>query len=183
MDAPAPALASFSYPEAPSRWRRAALLSAGIAALELVALVVIALAFVAKPFASDAASKQPAAAPAAKVADAQAKPASVAAAEEPAVAKLTRAETAVLVLNGNGVSGAANAAAERVRGLRYPIAAVADASRRDFPRTIVMYHPGLRGDALRLARDLGLEPGRAVPLDGLRTSQLRGAKLVLVVGG
>ena len=46
-----------------------------------------------------------------------------------------------------------------------------------------MYRPGLRGEALRLARDLGLEPGRAVPLDGLRASQLRGAKLVLVVGG
>ena len=52
----------FSYPEAPSRWRRAALVSGGIAALELVALVVIALAFVAKPFADDAASKPAAAA-------------------------------------------------------------------------------------------------------------------------
>lgn len=180
MDAPAPALASFSYPEAPSRWRRAALVSGGIAALELVALVVIALAFVAKPFADEAASK-PAATPATAKAE-ETKPPAAAPADGPAVAELTRAETAVLVLNGNGVSGAASAAAERVRELRYPVTAVADASRRDFPRTIVMYRPGLRGEALRLVRDLGLEPARAVPLDGLRASQLREAKLVLVVG-
>lgn len=183
MDAPAPALAGFSYPEAPSRWRRAALVSAAVAGLELVALVVIALAFVAKPFANDAASKPASPAPAAKADKVTPATEATAPAEEPAVATLTRAETTVLVLNGNGVSGAASTAAERVRGLHYPVAAVADASRRDFPRTIVMYRPGLRGEALRLARDLGLESGRAVPLDGLRASQLRGAKLVLVVGG
>ncbi|MCC6224738.1 MAG: LytR C-terminal domain-containing protein [Thermoleophilia bacterium] len=181
MDAPAPALAAFSYPETPSRWRRAALVSAAIAGLELVALVVIALAFVARPLADDAASK-PAATASATSAE-KVTSAAAAATVETSTAALTRAETAVLVLNGNGVSGAASAAAERVRGLRYPVTAVADASRRDFPRTIVMYRPGLRGEALRLARDLGLGAGRAVPLDGLRASQLGGAKLVLVVGG
>ena len=40
----------------------------------------------------------------------------------------------------------------------------------------------LQGEALRLAKDLGMPRKRAVPLDGMRPGELGGAKLVLVVG-
>jgi hypothetical protein len=181
VDLPAPSLASYAA-EPRSRWRTAAIVTAGVAALELVALVVIALAFIAKPFADDAATKRKASAQTAQTVPAgeDAK----ASAKKPApVAKLSRAQTPVLVLNGNGVSGAAGSAAARVSSLHYPIAGVTDASRRDFPRTIVMYRPGFQGEALRLARDLGLGVRRAVPLDGMRAADLGLAKLALVVGG
>jgi hypothetical protein len=89
----------------------------------------------------------------------------------------------VLVLNGNGVPGAAAAAAKEVRRLDYPTPRVGDASRRDFLRTIVMYRDDFEGEAVRLARDLGLAASRAVPLDGMRANALQGAELVLVVGG
>jgi hypothetical protein len=47
-------------------------------------------------------------------------------------------------------------------------------------RSIVMFRPGLRSEALRLARDLHV---RVVsPLDGIRTRDLRGAKLAYVLG-
>ncbi len=43
-----------------------------------------------------------------------------------------------------------------------------------------MFQPGLRAEALRLARDLHV---RVVsPLDGLRPRDLHGAKLALVLG-
>jgi hypothetical protein len=185
VELPAPALTS--YPEERSPWRKAAIVSAGIAAIELVVLVVIALAFIAKPFAHDGArtakpdaGKPVATTPADKpTTTTGAKPAPPAA----AVAKLPRSRTTVLVLNGNGVSGAASSAAARIQALHYRITGVADAAQPIFPRTIVMYRPGFRGEAQRLARDLGLSVTRAVPLDGMRPADLGGAKLALVVGG
>lgn len=152
-------------------------MTAVIAALELVALVVVALAFIAKPLAADSAAK----ARSAKGEQAAAETAPVA--EEPPTAALPRSKTGVLVLNGNGVSGAAAAAARKVRSLDYPVTGVGDAARRDVPRTIVMYREGFAGEALRLARDLGLGAKRAVPLDGLRAVDLQGATLALVIGG
>lgn len=180
MDVPAPVFSSYAEPRRP--WRTTALVTAVIAAAELVALVVIALAFIAKPFADDGATAVKAQAKPAAGTTAKAPPAETTAVAA-AVAELARTKTAVLVLNGNGVSGAAGAMAERVRAFRYPVAGVADASRRDFPRTIVMYRPGFRGEAERLARDLRLGPGRAVPLDGMRPADLDGAQLALVLGG
>jgi hypothetical protein len=69
-----------------------------------------------------------------------------------------------------------------LRSLRYQVAGVSDAARRDFPRTIVMFRPGFRGEADRLAKDLGMTVSRAVPLDGMRPGELSGAQLVLIVG-
>jgi hypothetical protein len=69
-----------------------------------------------------------------------------------------------------------------VRDLDYPVVAIADASRRDFSRTIVMYRDDSRTAAVRLARDLGLPARRAVPLDGMRLKDLQGAELALVLG-
>ena len=185
MDLPADALSSYVDERPP--WRKAAIVTAGIAAIELVALVVIALAFVARPFADDGArpakseaKREAATSPAAAQGEATA---SKLQAPAPALAELPREKTWVLVLNGNGVSGAASSAAQRVKTHHYRVAGIGDAARRDFPRTIVMYRPGFRGEAQRLARDLDLGLSRAVPLDGMRAADFGSARLALVIGG
>jgi hypothetical protein len=166
VDFPAPSL-RFSEEPSTRSWRRTAIITAAIAGVELVILLVIVLAFIAKPFTGDAGQKANAAEPAKSEAAAPAPP---------------RTETPVIVLNGNGVAGAAGAAAGQVRKLDYPVVQVGDASRRDFSRTIVMYREGARAAGVRLARDLGLPARRAVPLDGMRPKDLKGAALALVIG-
>ena len=94
--------------------------------------------------------------------------------------RLKRADTAVLVLNGNGRNGAAAVEADRVRVRGYRIAAVADAPHRDYARSIVMFRHGFAGEAHRLARDLRI--GIVGPLDGIRAGDLHGAHAVIVVG-
>ncbi len=165
MDFPAPAPQRFERTTSVERpWKKAAIVTAAIAAVELVVLVVVALAFIAKPFANDAAEAK-----------------SAAVGEQIAVA--SRPDTPVLVLNGNGVSGAATKAAKIVRRLDYPVVQIGDASRKNFSHTVVMYREGSRAAAVRLAHDLDLSPKRAVPLDGMRDSELMGAELALVIGG
>jgi hypothetical protein len=162
-----------------------------IATVELIALVVVALAFIAKPFADDPAkaatkpSAKPASAASAEDQKAGEGVATVQAGQKPggaAAADLPRARTRVLVLNGNGYVGAASEKAAVVRSLRYPVTRVGDASRRSFPRTIVMYRTGFLGEAQRLAKDLGMPKARAIPVDGMRPVELGGAHLVLIVG-
>ena len=111
MDAP------FDAPDALIRpWRTATLVASLVAAVELVLLVVAAVLLLAKPL-SHAMQRQAQAAaieaPKKQIA-AETKPAA------PAVAKLTRDETRVFVLNGNGRSGAAAAAAREAAGVRLP---------------------------------------------------------------
>lgn len=96
------------------------------------------------------------------------------------VAKLARNETSVIVLNGNGIQGAADEAAGVVQSLHYLIAGTANAPRTDFPRSFVMYRPGYKGEALRLAKDVRLK--RVVPLDGMRAAELQGAHVALILG-
>lgn len=166
MDFPAPAPTGYSDLDAGQRpWKKAAIITAAIAAVELVILVVVTLAFIAKPFATDSSATS------SKQAGIETADVSV------------RAQTPVLVLNGNGVAGAASQAAKTVRRLDYPVVQVTDASRKDFERTIVMYRNGSRPAAVRLARDLDLTAKRTAPLDGIRQSELMGAELVLVIGG
>jgi hypothetical protein len=156
----------------PSRhpWRTIAVVAAGIATLELLALVVTATALVAKPVAKHAreAAVKRASAPQTKT------PANT----RPPVA---RRLVTVTVLNGNGVSGAAASTASRVRARGYKIRKVGNAPRGGYGRSVVMYRTGFRPEALRLGRDLGI--GLVSPLDGLRASQLAGAKVAVVVGG
>jgi hypothetical protein len=87
----------------------------------------------------------------------------------------------VIVLNGNGRTGAAGAEAQRLRGKGYPIRRVGNASRSDYATSIVMYAPGYRAEGFRLGRDTGIR--MVTPIDGLRPSALRGAKLALILGG
>jgi hypothetical protein len=149
-------------------WRTIALVAAGIATLELLALVVTATALVAKPMAKHAraAAAKHASAPKPKV---------------PARPLLARRLVTVTVLNGNGVSGAAAETASRVRARGYKIRRVGNAPRSGYGRSVVMYRADYRPEALRLARDLGI--ALVSPLDGLRATNFADAKLAVVVGG
>jgi hypothetical protein len=167
---------SFSQPlDFASPWRARAFLAATIAVLELVVILVIGIALVARPLSHhiQSAAERRAVAPAPKHARAV-KPAA------PQHAMLSRGETSVLVLNGNGRTGAAGAEADQVRNLGYLVNAVGNASRIGYTRTLVMYRPGYAAEGQRLARDAGIR--LVTPLDGMRPSQLKGARIAIVVG-
>ncbi len=155
-----------------SGWRTATLVACFVAAVELVVLLVLGVAILAEPVARQvsAAAEHKVMAPIAKP-----KPKPVVGAPT-----LTRGETSVIVLNGNGRAGAAATAAERVQGIGYTIGTVGNAPRTDFTRTLVMYRPGHEAEGKRLARDLRLKI--VGPLDGIRPRELFGAHVALVVG-
>jgi pyruvate/2-oxoglutarate dehydrogenase complex dihydrolipoamide acyltransferase (E2) component len=157
-------------------WRTATFVASAVAAVELFILVgfVVALfggpalhwvqgsdgARAAKQQQTQAAAKQPA--------------------PPPAAPKLARTETSVLVLNGNGIAGAAASAGQLVRRKGYVVAEVGNAARSDYRRTVVMYRPGYQPEAARFARDLHLKI--VSPLDGLRLKDLMGAHVAVVLG-
>jgi len=151
-------------------WRTIAVVAAGIATLELLALVIAAVALLAKPMlhgARAATSKHTTSSPA----------------ETEAAARplLPRRSTTVTVLNGNGVAGAAASTASRVRAGGYPVRRVGNAPRSGYGRSVVMYRGDGRPEALRLAHDLRI--ALVSPVDGLRVRDFKGAKLTVVVGG
>jgi hypothetical protein len=49
-----------------------------------------------------------------------------------------------------------------------------------YAHSLVMYRPGYEGEGRRLARDLGIR--MVTLLDGMRTSDLHGAKAVVIIG-
>jgi hypothetical protein len=158
-------------------WRTAAYLAGAIAAVELLLLLVIGggklTGFVADRI--ELAAKNEALAPAQqqRAKPVTRKPASAAVAHRP------RSKTVVLVLNGNGRTGAAAAAASRVQRRGYRVGAVTNAPRQ-VPRSIVMYRPGFAGEGRRLGKDLGVR--LVTPLDGMRRGQLGRAHVVFIVG-
>jgi len=97
------------------------------------------------------------------------------------VPKVSRAQTPVLVLNGNGRTGAAGAEAQRLRSHGYRIRGVGNAGRANYATSIVMYAPGYRAEGFRLGRDVGIHV--VGPLDGLRAAALHGARLLVIIGG
>lgn len=161
-----------SLPQVSSPWRTATLVASSVAALELVILAALGVMLLADPVSrhvQDAAE--------AKVFAPVAKPRAAAPVGEP---KLSRAQTLVIVLNGNGRAGAAAATAATVRSLGYAIGNVGNAPQSDVMRTIVMYRAGHRPEAARLAADLKLKI--VGPLDGLTPADLLGAHVALVIG-
>ena len=154
-------------------WRTATLVASAVAALELVALMILGVVLLAKPVSEHVRH----AAEAKVMAPAKPKPHPVAKVGAP---KLTRAETSVIVLNGNGRPGAAADSADAVRRFGYTIGTVGNAPRSDFTRTLVMYRRGYQPEATRLAKDLKLKI--VGPLDGLRPADMLGAHVALVVG-
>jgi hypothetical protein len=87
----------------------------------------------------------------------------------------------VLVLNGNGTSGAAATEAARIQALGYPLPAAKNAARHDYARSMVLFRPGYAAEAHRLARDAGIR--LVSPVDGVGKAQLRGSPLVVILGG
>lgn len=154
-------------------WRTATVVACVVAAIELVALVALGVAVLAEPVAqqvSKAAERE-------VLAPVVEKPRQKPKAGTPT---LTRAETSVLVLNGNGRPGAAAVAAERVRAIGYTIGGVGNASTSDQPRTVVMFRAGHEAEARRLAADLKVKT--VGPLDGMKPSELMGAHVAVVLG-
>lgn len=171
MDAPLAAPDALIRP-----WRRATIVASLIAAIELVVLVIAGFALVAKPLAHAMQKRAEVHA----FAPAKHKAQKVAAPVVHAAPKLTRFQTDVLVLNGNGRAGAASDAASRLRNFGYTISGTGNAPRTDYASTVVMFRPGYRGEAMRLARDLHLKV--VGPLDGLKPKQLLGAQVAIVLG-
>jgi hypothetical protein len=85
----------------------------------------------------------------------------------------------VLVLNANGITGAAAAEASRARARGYKISGTGNTA-RTLGQSVVLYRPGHRPEARRLARDEGIP--LVGPLDGLTPRQLHGAQVVIVLG-
>jgi len=160
-------------------WRTAVLVVAAIAAVELILLVMLGGALLAKP--TSAHSGHATAAHKKATPKARPRPAPTKTTKAAAPAQLPRRKVTVVILNGNGRQGAAATAASRVSGRGYRIGLVANAPSHDYATSLVMYRPGFRGEASRLARDLGVKV--VSPLDGVRPSQLHGAQAVLILGG
>lgn len=151
-------------------WRKAAMAVTVFAALELVALAGLGMALLGNPLSHHLKAEAAAAAePRVRTG-----PAAL-----PTKTTLPRAETSVIVLNGNGRAGAASTAADRLSARGYLIASTGNATERS-PRTMVMYRRGYAAEGKRLARDLRVR--LVTPLDGMRPSQLMGAHLVLIIG-
>jgi hypothetical protein len=155
--------------EAVRPWRTAALVASGIAALELLGLIVAGTVVLGRSVTTHGAR-------------AATKPA----VRRPAPAKpmraatLPRTKTHVVVLNANGRQGAAAAEAAAIHARGYEISAVGNAARSSQGPTLVMYRPGFAAEAHRLARDAGI--GVVTALDGMRPSSLHRAQLVIVLG-
>jgi len=172
VDAPLPA------PEALIRpWRTATLVASLVAAVELVLLLAAAVLLLAKPL-SHAMERHAQAA--AFKAPKQYAPIVKRVKQHVAAPRLTRDQTRVWVLNGNGRSGAAGIEAAKLSAVGYRVRGTANARRTDYATTVVMYRPGYQGDAKRLARDMQLKV--VGPLDGLAVKALHGAQIVVLLG-
>jgi len=167
-------------------WRTRTLIVTGIATVELLALVGVGVVLLGKGWFQHArANTAPKTAQTAAHHAAPAAPKPTAPAAKPKIVlparpMVTRAQTGLLVLNGNGHDGAAGAEARTLRAHGYPVVAVGNAKRKDYAASIVMYRPSYAREARRLARDVGIPV--VTPLDGVLPSQLKGAELMIILG-
>jgi LytR cell envelope-related transcriptional attenuator len=161
-------------------WRTAAVVVGIVAALELVALIGIAATRLAKPVRAHAISTAHALA-AHSAAAPKTHRTTRRVAALPSQPLRPRTKLSVLVLNGNGVNGAAGAEAGNLQTLGYGSSRSEDAPRHDYARSMVMYVPGYAQEARRLGRDAGVRI--VAMLDGMRRAQLKGSQLVVVLGG
>jgi LytR cell envelope-related transcriptional attenuator len=159
-------------------WRTATLVASLVAAVELVLLVGAAVMLLAKPLAH-AVQRHAEASALAPAATAKT-PVIKHTITRVAPAKHTRSHTGVFVLNGNGRNGAASAEAAKLSGIGYRVPGKGNAKRQDYATTVVMYRRGWEAEGRRLASDLHVKI--VGPLDGLSTSSLHGAQLVVVLG-
>ena len=91
-----------------------------------------------------------------------------------------RSRISVLVLNGNGVSGAAGTTATAILARGYRHAIPSDAPQLDYARSVVLFRSGWQREAGRLAKDAGI---RAVAtLDGRVGPAYAHVPLILILG-
>jgi hypothetical protein len=157
----------------PFPWRALAVVALGVALIELVALLALTLVRLAPHSAPAHTAGTPV--------KRHVQPAVVH--HAPAIASVPlrpRSRVRVLVLNGNGVGGAAAAQAARLQADGYRIGGATNAQRHDYASSMVMFVPGWAKEARRLAHDAGIH--MVAPLDGLRPAQLKGSKVVLLLG-
>ena len=157
-------------------WRTAALVAVAVATVELVVLLVVAGASLVSGSPTAATKPERTAATATKPAATTAAPTTATASTD-----LSRRRVRVVVLNGNGRTGAAATLSSRIQRRGYRIGLVGNAPSHDYPRSLVMYRPGFAAEGKRLARDLGIR--QVSPLDGMRPGQLHGAHTVVILGG
>ncbi|MEI8104332.1 MAG: LytR C-terminal domain-containing protein [Actinomycetes bacterium] len=158
-------------------WRRATLVASLIAALELVLLLGAGAMILAKPLSH---TIQRRAEVAALAPTPQAKAAVRQLATPPVGTAAPRSHTRVMVLNGNGHSGAASSAASQLQGLGYVVSGTGNAKHQNYATSVVMYRPGYRAAGERLARELHVKV--VGPLDGLRPGMLQGGQLAIILG-
>jgi len=158
-------------------WRTATLVASLVAAVELVLLLALAFLLFAKPISHAVQRHAQDAAFAPPKKSAKAVQVTV---PKLTLPKLTRGETTVLVLNGNGRAGAAAGEAAKLSALGYPVRGKGNAKRQDYATSVVMYRAGYRAEGARLARDLHVKV--VGPLDGLKPAALQGAKLAIILG-
>jgi hypothetical protein len=153
-------------------WRMSTVVVGAIAIVELVALIAIGAAQLApqRVHAKAAAVGKPARHAVAKVRHVA----------PPSHPLRPRDRVSVLVLNGNGVQGAASSTATRLRDTGYRIGAAQNAQRHDYAQSMVMYVPGWVKEARRLAREVGVK--LVAPVDGVVPGRLKGSQVVLILG-
>ena len=159
-------------------WRTFAVVAGLVAGVELLLLVVLGGALIAKPDSVSATKHKAKTAASASAGD---KAAPKAPERSVPAADLARRKVKVMILNGNGRSGAAAATASAVGRRGYRVGTVGNAPSHDYSRSLVMYRRGFEGEGVRLARDLRI--ALVGPLDGIRPKALAGAHAVVILGG
>ena len=149
----------------PQHSRTAKLVVSGVVAIGLVLLLIVAVGMMSKPSTADATRT-----PVKRRAPGR---------PEPKHPTLTRAQTSVLVLNANGITGAAATEASRARARGYKVSGTGNAP-LTLGQSVVLYRSGHEPEARRLARDEGIPI--VGPLDGIKPRQLHGAQVVIVLG-
>lgn len=158
----------------PFPWRAAALLALALAVVELVALAALAggrlvhLLHTAAPASATRLNQTRPVAATGRVSSG------------PVVPLRPRAHISVLVLNGNGVNGAAGLAATRLLHHGYRSATATDAPSHDYATSLVLFRPGWQREARRLAHDAGARV--VAPLDGRLPAGSKRDQLVLILG-
>ena len=91
-----------------------------------------------------------------------------------------RSSASVLVLNGNGVQGAAGTTATRLLDAGYRHAIPTDAPNLAYARSLVLFRPGWQREAERLGKDARI--ATVAPLDGRLAPAYAHVPLVVILG-
>ncbi|HET9116149.1 MAG TPA: LytR C-terminal domain-containing protein [Gaiellaceae bacterium] len=91
-----------------------------------------------------------------------------------------RGRISVLVLNGNGIGGAAGGLASALLARGYRHAVPTDAPNLDYARSLVLFRPGWQREAERLGRDARI--ATVTPLDGRVAPPYARVPLVVILG-